>query len=55
MATVEQYRQWAANARDMASRLSDGPDRDALLRIARTHEEKARRAEEAAQTKNAAD
>jgi hypothetical protein len=41
MTTAAQYQRWAANARAMASDLSDGPTRDALLYVARSHEHEA--------------
>jgi hypothetical protein len=44
---AEQYRQWAANARAWAAELPQGADRDTLLYIARSYEEKARRLEHA--------
>lgn len=55
MSTPAQYRQWADNARAMASRLPDGADRDTLLTIARLHEEAAWRLEQPAELKDAAD
>jgi hypothetical protein len=55
MTTAAQYQRWAANARAMASDLSDGPTRDALLYVARSHEHEALRLEGAEDCKDAAD
>jgi hypothetical protein len=55
MTTAAQYQRWAANARAMASDLSDGPTRDALLYVARSHEHEALRPEGAEDCKDAAE